>query len=143
MSVQAATPPTDRPDGNTDGDTATPRPSLPEDRGRLDVHPSVLRKIVEYAADRVPGTLHRERTLAGFDVGDAGIKAKISTSGVNTVDIRLDLALTYPAPVHDTVAAIRRQVTDDLERIAGHRVRSLAVNVTGLRSASAASPRLQ
>lgn len=142
MSAQAAAPPpTESPDTGA-GPGTLPAPQA-EDRGRLDVHPSVLRKIVEYAADRVPGTLHRGRTLAGFDVGDAGIKATITTTGVNTVDIRLDLALTYPAPVHDTVAAIREQVASDLERIAGHRVRSLAVNVSGLRGASAAGPRLQ
>ena len=40
----------------------------PAERGRLDIHPTVLRKIVEHAADSVPGTLRNERTLAGIDV---------------------------------------------------------------------------
>jgi hypothetical protein len=31
--------------------------------------PAVLRKIVEHAADSVPGTLRNERRLAGIDVG--------------------------------------------------------------------------
>jgi uncharacterized alkaline shock family protein YloU len=122
---------------------ATARPGPADDRGRLDVHPAVLRKIVQYAADQVPGTLHRGRSLAGFEVGDAGIKAKVSTSGVNTVDVRLDLALAYPAPVRESVAAVRDRVAGELERLAGYRVRTLAVTVTGLRGASAAGPRLQ
>lgn len=129
--------------GATGSGPAGPRHSLDEDRGRLDVHPSVLRKIVEYAADQVPGTLHRERTVAGMGMGDAGIKAKVAVSGVNTVDIRLELALTYPAPVRETVAAVRAKVAGDLERVAGHRVRTLAVTVTGLRGATATGPRLQ
>ena len=33
----------------------------PAERGRLDIHPTVLRKIVEHAADSVPGTLRHER----------------------------------------------------------------------------------
>ena len=41
----------------------------PDERGRLDIHPAVQRKIVEHAADDVPGTLGNERRLAGIDVG--------------------------------------------------------------------------
>ena len=44
----------------------------PAERGRLDIHPAVLRKIVEHAADGVPGTLRHERRLAGIDVGESG-----------------------------------------------------------------------
>jgi uncharacterized alkaline shock family protein YloU len=44
----------------------------PADRGSLDIHPAVLRKIVEYAADSVPGALRNERRLAGIDVGRPG-----------------------------------------------------------------------
>ena len=45
-----------------------PQPE-PAERGRLDIHPAVQRKIVEHAADDVPGTLGNERRLAGIDVG--------------------------------------------------------------------------
>ncbi len=51
----------------------------PADRGRLDISPTVLRKIVEHAADQVPGTLRRERRLAGIDVGEVGASAKVTT----------------------------------------------------------------
>lgn len=125
---------------STPAPTAPAAPVAVEERGRLDIHPTVLRKIVEHVADGVPGTLHRERSVAGFDAGDAGIKAKV-TAGAGeptAVDVRLDLALRYPGSVRDVVAALRAEVGAELERIAGHHVRHLDVNVTGLRAAPAA-----
>jgi uncharacterized alkaline shock family protein YloU len=120
------------------------RPTAPDERGHLAIHPSVLRKIVEHAVDQVPGTLHRERTVAGFDVGDAGIKARITTGAGDpaAVDVALELALRYPGPVREVVAAVRDRVGDELVRLTGHRLRNLAVTVTGLRGAPA-GPRLQ
>ena len=76
------------------------------DRGRLDIDPTVLRKIVEHAADQVPGTLRHERRLAGLGVGAAGASAKISTGSGDpaAVDVRLELTLQYPGSVPATVA---------------------------------------
>jgi uncharacterized alkaline shock family protein YloU len=117
-----------------------------EERGRLEINPVVLRKIVEHAADQVPGTLRHERRLAGIDIGigEAGASARV-TAGLGdppTVDIRLELTLQYPAPVRSVVAAVRVKVADELARIAGHRVRALKVTVAGLRSARPAAARL-
>ena len=62
--------------------TAPPAAHRPAaDRGRLEIHPAVLRKIVEHAADQVPGTLRHERRLAGIDVGEVGAVAKVVTGG--------------------------------------------------------------
>jgi uncharacterized alkaline shock family protein YloU len=116
------------------------------DRGRLDIHPVVLRKIVEHAADQVPGTLRHERRVAGIDVGEAGSSAKITTGSgdPSAVDVALELTLQYPAPVRSVVEAVRTKVGEELVRIAGHRVRALTVTVSGLRGAPApAAPRLQ
>jgi uncharacterized alkaline shock family protein YloU len=114
-----------------------------DERGVLDIAPSVLRAIVEHATDLVPGTLHRERRVAGVEVGDAGPRARISASG-DAVDVRLELTCAYPAPVRDTVAAVRAKVAEELERLAGYRVRSLAVTVSGLRGATGpAQPRIR
>jgi uncharacterized alkaline shock family protein YloU len=114
-----------------------------DERGVLDIDPAVLRKIVEYVTDQTPGTLHRERRLAGLDVGDAGPRARISASG-ESVDVRLELACAYPTPVRTTVAAVRERITAELARLAGYQVRSLAVTVSGLRPpAGPARPRIQ
>jgi uncharacterized alkaline shock family protein YloU len=114
-----------------------------EERGRLEIHPAVLRKIVEHAADQVPGTLRHERRLAGIDlgIGEAGASARVTTRPGDppTVDIRLELTLQYPAPVRTVVAAVRAKVGEELARISGHRVRAMAVTVAGLRSARPAA----
>jgi len=117
-----------------------------DERGVLDVDPVVLRKIVEYVSDQTPGTLHRERRVAGLDVGDAGPRARVSAStGENpSVDVRLDLTCAYPTPVRTTVAAVKERITEELDRLAGYQVRSLAVTVSGLRPpAGPVKPRIQ
>lgn len=108
-------------------------PASVEERGRLDIHPTVLRKIVEHAADDTPGTLRHERRLAGVGVGQAGSSAKISDGPDGAVDVALELTLQYPAPVRRTVDAVRHRVGEELSRIAGRRIRNLAVTVSGLR----------
>ena len=126
--------------------TTTEAPAEIELRGTLEIAPAVLRKIVEHAADQVPGTLRQGRRLAGIDVGESGATARITVGSgdPDAVDVRLDLTLQYPAPVRDVVAAVRARVGDELSRIAGRRVRALTVTVSGLRGApTAVSPRLQ
>lgn len=108
---------------------------VPDERGRLDIRPAVLRKIVEHAADETPGTLRHERRLAGVGVGSSGSKATVTDGPEGVVDIALDLTLQYPAPVRTTVDAIRARVRDELARMTGRRVRNLAVTVSGLRGA--------
>jgi uncharacterized alkaline shock family protein YloU len=114
------------------------------ERGRLEIHPTVLRKIAEYAADQVPGTLRHERRLAGIDIGEAGASARVSTgSGAPSgVDVRLELTLQYPAHVRSVVDAVRAKVTDELFRLAGRRVRAMTVTVSGLRAARPTTARL-
>lgn len=126
----------------------TTAPGAPDEleiaeRGRLDIHPNVLRKLVEFAADQVPGTLRHERRLAGIDVGVAGASAKITTGSDDplAVDVRLELTLQYPAPVRSVVEAVRAKVDDELSRIAGHRMRALTVTVAGLRGAPVTAAR--
>lgn len=116
-----------------------------EERGRLDISPTVLRKIVEYAADRVPGTLRQERRVAGIDVGVSGASAKITTGSEDplAVDVRLELTLQYPATVRTVVDAVRASVDAELAHVAGHHLRALAVTVAGLRGAPTALARQQ
>jgi uncharacterized alkaline shock family protein YloU len=115
------------------------------ERGRLEIHPAVLRKIVEHAADQVPGTLRHERRLAGIDIGgEAGASARVTTGPGDppSVDVRLELTLQYPASVRTVVEAVRAKVGEELVRIAGHRVRAMTVTVAGLRSARPAAARV-
>jgi uncharacterized alkaline shock family protein YloU len=112
-----------------------------EERGSLDIDPVVLRKIVEYVADQVPGTQRHGRRLAGIDVGEAGARARIipGNGDPEAVDVNLELTVTYPAVVRDVVDAVRASVDAELARCTGHHLRSLAVTVTGLRTAPTAT----
>ncbi len=112
-------------------------PSLADagERGRLDIDPGVMRKVVEHAADGTPGTLRHERRVAGMGMGSVGSSAKVTDGPDGVVDVRLELTLQYPAPVRRTVDAVRARVGDELARITGRRIRNLAVTVTGLRGA--------
>lgn len=114
------------------------------ERGRLEIHPAVLRKIVEHAADQVAGTVRGARTVVGVGVGSTGAGARVrpGAGAPDAVDVRLELSLAYPTPVRSTVDAVRACIRAELDRIAGHHVRELTVTVTGLQAAPAA-PRLR
>jgi uncharacterized alkaline shock family protein YloU len=109
-----------------------------EERGRLEIAPVVLRRIAEYAADQVPGTLRHGRRLAGIDVGEVGAVAKVHADAGETglVDVALELTLQYPAVIRSVVAAVRERVGTDLDRMAGYRLRAFTVTVSGLRDAA-------
>jgi uncharacterized alkaline shock family protein YloU len=103
----------------------------PEERGRLRIDPSVLRKIAEHTADLTPDTLPAPRTVAGVGLGNAGATAKATVSG-QRVDLLIELALRYPSPVRSTVDRLRSRIGDEVRRITGYQVRSIAVTVTAL-----------
>lgn len=127
----------------TEPPDATPDPGDdPGDRGVLDIDPQVLRKVVEYAADQVPGTMRMGRRLAGIDVGETGARARIvpGNGDPTAVDVRLEVTLRYPAEIRAVVDAVRHKVDDELVRITGHHVRTLAVTVAGLRGAARPTP---
>jgi uncharacterized alkaline shock family protein YloU len=112
--------------------TATPSTTVdPEERGQLRIDPSVLRKIAEHTADRIPGSLRARRTVAGVGLGSAGATAKVTVTG-QRVDLRVELALCYPGPVRSTVEQLRSKIRDEIGRITGYQVHSIAVTVTGL-----------
>ncbi|MEV6624025.1 MULTISPECIES: Asp23/Gls24 family envelope stress response protein [Amycolatopsis] len=94
----------------------------PAERGTLTVGHAVVRKVAQHAADQVPGTTRD---------GKKGAKAKVGGLD-NDVDLALDLALQYPAPVRTVVDVVREKVTDEVELLTGYHVRTLAVTVSAL-----------
>jgi uncharacterized alkaline shock family protein YloU len=113
---------------------ATPAPRIavgPDERGRLRIDPSVLRKVAERTADLTPGTLPAPRTVAGVGRGSAGATAKVTVTG-QRVDLRVELALRYPGSVRSTVEQLRSRIGDEVRRITGYQVHSIAVTVTAL-----------
>ena len=106
------------------------------DRGRLDIHHSVVRKIAERAADLTEGTTTVARSVAGLGLGASGTSARVAGYG-EQVDLRLEVPLAYPAPITVTVEAVRGNVRDRVETLTGYRVRGLDVIVSALTDPSA------
>lgn len=104
------------------------------DRGELTIDRAVLRKIAEHAADGASGTTRAPRRIAGVGVGTQGSSARL-TGPDRELQVRLDLAVRYPAPVRETVRAVRERVRDELHRLAGCRVVAVEVVVSALVSA--------
>lgn len=104
-----------------------------EERGTLHVNRTVLRKIAQHAADVDPGSVRSGRKHAS--------DAEISGPD-DALRVRLSVALSYPAPVRDTVASVRERVGAELSRIAGCQVRSVDVTVSAL-VPPAAAPRVE
>jgi len=101
------------------------------DRGTLTIDHVVVRKVAQRAADQVPGTATVERRIAGLGAGVRGATAKVSGLD-NDVDLALDVALHYPAPVRTVVGDVRAKVTEEVEHITSYKVRSVAVTVSAL-----------
>ncbi|MBB5958353.1 putative alkaline shock family protein YloU [Saccharothrix tamanrassetensis] len=89
------------------------------DRGGLDIHQSVIRKVATRVVEQVAGTL-------------PGASVKVRGEG-QYVEIAVKVGLDYPNPVRATAAEVRRTVTDEVERITGYRVADVAVTVSALR----------
>ncbi|MEC3981091.1 Asp23/Gls24 family envelope stress response protein [Amycolatopsis sp. H20-H5] len=110
-----------------------PGPELAEagERGTLSIAHTVVRKVAQHAADQVPGTVLAERKVAGLGIGSQGASVKVGGDD-NDVDLALDVALRYPAPVRAVVGQVRTGVTEEVERLTSYQVRSLAVTVSAL-----------
>lgn len=94
----------------------------PADRGRLEIDRAVLRKIVEHAAGETADTV---RTRG------RGPSARVSGPD-RELRVQLDVALRYPAPIHEAVRSMREHVRGELDRLAGCRARVLEVTVSAL-----------
>ncbi|GAA0541285.1 hypothetical protein GCM10011581_37310 [Saccharopolyspora subtropica] len=110
----------------------------PAERGRLQISRVVLRKIAEHAADETPGAVRARRRMGR---GGQGASAQLSGPD-DELRVRLDVALRYPQPVRDAVAAMRQRVGDELRRLADCRVSSIDVTVSALVPAQA-PPRVE
>lgn len=105
----------------------TAEPVAPEERGTLRVDPGVARKVAQHVADHAPGTLRAPRGRTGR----RGSIATVHSTGT-VLDIVLDVALCYPAPVQEIIEKLRRLVTDEVRRVTGLQVRTVTFTVSAL-----------
>ncbi|WP_086825608.1 hypothetical protein [Allokutzneria sp. NRRL B-24872] len=97
------------------------------ERGSLEIHPAVLRKLVQRIVDDCPDTVRTRGRLGG----EHGATARIS-GDAREMDIAVELALRYPSPVREAVESLRTKLVDEMGRITGHRVRAVDVTVSAL-----------
>lgn len=121
--------------------TDTAERADPADRGRLQISRSVLRKIAEHTANQDPGCARTRRRIAGLGLGEHGASAQVSGPD-DALRVRLDVALRYPAPVRDAVAALRTRIGEELARLTDCEVRTVDVTVSALVAADA-PPRVE
>ncbi|MFC4000952.1 Asp23/Gls24 family envelope stress response protein [Prauserella oleivorans] len=101
------------------------------ERGKLEISHGVVRKVAARAADETGVTARAPRRVAGLDVGHGGPTVRVAGAD-NAVDLRLDVALHYPAPVRPAVERIRESVIERVEHITSYRVRTLEITVSAL-----------
>lgn len=106
------------------------RPAV-EDRGTLRVHPAVVARIAERAADATAGTVAVSHRFATAGTGRRGCGARVSDRG-DALDIALNVAVRYPASVSGLSERLRGRVSEQVQRLTGRRVRRVAVTVSAL-----------
>ena len=105
-------------------------------RGRLEVDLGVVRRVVERTADRTDGAAH---ALAATRADAPRTRARVR-GAADVVDVRLELALSYPGPVRRTVETLREGVRTQVLALTGFTVRRLDVEVSALVAAPAPAP---
>lgn len=90
----------------------------PRDRGTTVVAERVMRKIATHAC------------VTGAGSEDVRGTGKVRTqSHDNTVDVKLTLKVAYPRPAAEVAHAARWRVIAEIERITGHAVTGVEINV--------------
>ncbi len=106
-------------------------------RGRLDIAPTVVERVAEGTARRVPGVqlVHKR-----FGSDTLPVSARV----LGTVaSLHLDLAVAYPSPVRETCRRVRAEVTKEVRRLTGIDVSRLDVDVVDLRARRAPTQRVR
>lgn len=99
----------------------------PAGRGRLDVAERVIERIATIAAGEVRGVRSVGSGLEGV-VGRRYPNVKAEVAGGHA-RVRVDIAVTWPAPLGRTTAAVRDRVRERLQTLAGVTVDVVDVTV--------------
>lgn len=102
----------------------------PGHRGRLVIHPRVVRRLAERAAGEVPHVVTAAGSLrGGLRRGSPTVEAVVA--GQRAV-LRVDIAVTWPAVLSQVTAAVRDQVSAQVQALAGVEVDRVDVSVPRL-----------
>ncbi len=102
----------------------------PGQRGRLVIHPRVVRRVAERAAGEVPNVVTDPRGLrGGLRRGSPTVDTVVA--GHRAV-LRVDVTVTWPAVLAQVTAAVRDQVSSQVQALLGVDVDRVDVTVPRL-----------
>jgi uncharacterized alkaline shock family protein YloU len=117
------------------GELTRPAPADAAVRGRLDVSPRAVERIVAAAAGEVHGVGGSVHRVLGQALGsadpDSRPRAKVTVAG-ELVTAEVSMSVAWPEPVPEVAGRVRDRVALRLDRLAGLRLGYVDVTVTAL-----------
>lgn len=134
----------DRPEAAT-ADTA---PALPAagDRGRLTIADRVVEKVAAQAVAEVDRATGAPRRVLGQTLGRASEDTPARTSANvdgDIVTVTVSMSVTWPAPVRDVTAEVRRRVVQRVGELVGLQVAEVDIDVPTLLTRRTPAPRVR
>ncbi|WP_052273949.1 Asp23/Gls24 family envelope stress response protein [Arthrobacter sp. L77] len=124
--------------GRSRADSPTPSTrsatSDPSTRGTLVIAERAIEKVASNAASTVPGVSGPTGGFLGLGARHketARPKADVQLNGL-IASLRLEVGITYPAPLKQTTELLRATVRDDVSRICGLDVRQVDIDINTL-----------
>ena len=114
--------------------TASPLDRPPEQRGETDIRPAALAHVAERVGHEVPGVhgVQGNRILAIGSDDRRRIQATADVLSGRRVKLALTVGVDYPAPVRQTLDAVRAHVIERVEALTGYHVARLDLDVSEL-----------
>lgn len=113
----------------TTAPVAAPALAPPEERGRLELAPTVVERIAQAASGEIEGVVVQQRR--GLGRADHAVRATAQIDGT-VARLRMRLPLRYPVDARTVVGAVRRRVVDRVAEYADVTVRVCDIDVTAL-----------
>ncbi|WP_434993644.1 Asp23/Gls24 family envelope stress response protein [Arthrobacter sp. Ld5] len=112
----------------------TPARSDPSTRGTLVIAERAIEKVASNAASKVPGVTGPSGGFLGLGArhsDTARPKADVRLNGL-IASLRLEVGITYPAPLRQTSELLRQRVREEVARICGLDVRQVDIDIDTL-----------
>lgn len=110
-------------------------PADPGQRGRLTIAPRVIERVAQRAVAEVDSATGSPARVLGIAMSTTGERARVSaTVQGDAADVKVDMSVTWPAPVRDVTAQVRSRVATQLRDLAGIQHAHVAIRVSALHS---------
>ncbi len=127
-------------------DSVEPSLADPAQRGRLTIADRVVEKVAAQAVTEVDRATGAPRTVLGQTLGRASEDSPARTSAQvdgDLVTVTVSMSVSWPAPVRDVTAQVRRRVVDRVEELTGLHVADVDIDVPTLLTKHNPTPRVR